>query len=135
MINITNEARSRNMSAIRSINTKPELAVRKILFKIGFRYRLHTKSLPGNPDIYIKKINTVIFVHGCFWHQHYGCKRNFMPKSNVEYWGKKLEGNTERFARIKKVLQKKSFNILVVWECETKKELQLTKKLLSLRLN
>ncbi len=123
------------MSAIRSINTKPELAVRKILFKIGFRYRLHTKSLPGNPDIYIKKINTVIFVHGCFWHQHYGCKRNFMPKSNVEYWRKKLEGNAERFARIKKVLQKESFNILVVWECETKKELQLTKKLLNLRLN
>lgn len=133
MINLTNEARSKNMSAIRSKNTKPELAVRRILFKLGYRYRLHKKLLPGHPDIYIKKNRTAIFVHGCFWHQHEDCKRNFMPKSNVEYWKKKLKGNVERFIKIRSVLQKNNYKILVIWECEAKNELKLSKKLFNLR--
>lgn len=110
--------RSKNMSAIRGKNTKPELLVRKILHSQGFRFRLHVKDLPGNPDIVLPKFRTVIFVHGCFWHQHFDCKYAVMPKSNREFWQKKLENNIARDARNISNLTTLGWKTLVVWECE-----------------
>lgn len=115
----TPEQRSKNMSHIRSRNTSPELAVRRILHKMGYRYRLHKKDMAGKPDIYLKKYRLAVFIHGCFWHQH-GCKRSVIPKSNIEYWTPKLEKNVSRFALHSEVLMKKGYNVFVVWECETK---------------
>lgn len=129
MSNLTNENRSRNMSAIRSKNTKPELIVRKILYQLRYRYRLHKNSLAGKPDIYIKKNNATIFVHGCFWHQHNGCKRCFMPKTNIAYWEKKLKGNVKKFNSVKTELKRAGYKIIVIWECETKNQFELMEKL------
>lgn len=108
------------MSLITSGNTKPEMAVRSLLHRMGYRFRLHQKDLPGKPDIVLKKYKTVIFVHGCFWHQHAKCKRATMPKSNVQYWMPKLERNVSRFHEVKKQLAETGWNVAVVWECETK---------------
>lgn len=113
--------RSFNMSRIRSKDTKPEMAVRKYLFAHGFRYRLHDKKLPGKPDIILPKYKTVIFVHGCFWHAHENCRYAVMPKSNTEYWTKKISGNGSRdfSARIK--LLEAGWKIIVLWECDLRK--------------
>ncbi|RJP46934.1 MAG: DNA mismatch endonuclease Vsr [Armatimonadetes bacterium] len=118
MDRITKEQRSVNMSKIRSNNTKPELLVRKALWQHKCRYRLYPSSLPGKPDIFISKYRTAIFIHGCFWHQHQGCKRNFIPKSNLDYWKDKLKNNTLRFDKNKKSLQDLDIKVIVVWECE-----------------
>lgn len=109
------------MSRIRSKDTKPEMAVRKYLFAHGFRYRLHDKKLPGKPDIILPKYKTVIFVHGCFWHAHENCRYAVMPKSNTEYWTKKISGNGSRdfSARIK--LLEAGWKIIVLWECDLRK--------------
>lgn len=125
MDKITPLQRSLNMSKIRSRNTTPELAVRKVLTQLGYRYRINVKSLPGKPDISLGRIKTVIFIHGCFWHQHEGCKRNFMPKSNLDYWKNKLKNNVTRFERHKTALIKSNYNVIVIWECETKNIKQL----------
>lgn len=93
---LTKEKRSWNMSRIRSKNTKPEIIVRSLLHRAGYRFRLHRKDLPGKPDIVLPKYKTVIFVHGCFWHRHKGCKRSNIPKSNKEYWIPKIQKNTKR---------------------------------------
>lgn len=127
---VSKEKRSKNMSAIKSKNTIPELLFRKLIYKLGFRYQLHKTGLPGKPDLYLKKYNTAIFIHGCFWHQHEGCKRNFMPKSNIDYWRKKLKNNVTRFNRVYEELKRKNYNILVIWECETKKPELITKILI-----
>ena len=110
--------RSRMMSGIKGKDTAPELAVRRFLHGQGFRYLLHVKSLPGKPDIVLPKYKTVIFVHGCFWHRHPGCKYAYMPKSNSAFWLEKLEGNSRRDARSIEELAKRGWHCLVVWECE-----------------
>lgn len=128
MDHITKKRRSWNMSRIRSKNTAPEKAVRKVLAKLSWHYRLHSSKLRGNPDIVIPKINTAIFVNGCFWHQHKGCKKRAMPKTNMQYWKPKLKRNIEKqMADIKK-LKRGGWKVLIVWECETKNEKRLIKK-------
>ena len=115
------EERSRNMAAIRSKNTKPEIYFRKLLFAQGYRYSLNSKQIPGHPDIYLRKYNTAIFIHGCFWHRHSGCKYAYMPKSRVEFWQKKFEANVKRDYIVRIELQDKGIKCLIVWECTVKR--------------
>lgn len=115
------EERSRNMAAIRSKNTKPEVYFRKLLFAQGYRYSLNSSKVPGHPDIYLRKYNTAIFVHGCFWHRHSGCQYAYMPKSRVEFWQKKFEANVKKDYIVRMELQDKGIKCLVVWECTVKK--------------
>lgn len=121
MDKISKETRSGNMAAIRSENTTSELAVRKILFSLGYRYRLHKKELPGKPDIYIKSCNAVIFVNGCFWHQHSNCRFATMPKSNRKFWNSKLKRNIERDKINIRNLKKLGYKVIIIWECEVGK--------------
>ena len=118
--NHTKEVRSINMSHIRSTNSKPEGNVRKFLFAKGLRYRKNVRELPGCPDIVLPKYKTVIFVNGCFWHKH-DCGRFVWPSSNEEYWHKKINGNVERDAKNTAALQKQGWKVLVIWECQLKK--------------
>lgn len=118
--NHTKEERSRNMSHIRSKNTKPEEKVRKYLFSKGFRYRKNVCTLPGCPDIVLPKYRTVVFVNGCFWHKH-DCPRFVWPSSNKEYWIPKIQRNVERDKENTRRLISQGWNVLVVWECELKK--------------
>ena len=127
----TEEKRSEIMSKIRSKDTKPELSVRRFLFSLGFRYRLHRKDLPGKPDIVLPKYRTIIFVNGCFWHGH-DCKigsGSRMPKTNREYWKEKIGKNIVRDRKNVKNLQEKEWNIITIWECETKDDDLLMKGL------
>lgn len=117
------------MSRIRSKNTTPELTVRRFLTNKGFKYRLHVRNMPGNPDIVMKKTKTAIFVNGCFWHQHGGCKRNTSPQTNSSYWRSKLEGNVDRQRNAIAELKKERWNVVTVWECEAKEESKLINKL------
>lgn len=120
MDTFTKEKRSLCMSHIRSKDTSPEIKVRKVLYNLGFRYRLHVDYLPGKPDIVLNKIKTVIFVNGCFWHQHKGCKRSTLPKTNKKYWEKKLKKNVERQKENIRLLNKLGWKVFLIWECETK---------------
>lgn len=122
MDNHSKKVRSYNMSRIRSTNSKPEDIVRKYLFSKGLRYRKNVKTLPGKPDVVLKKYKTVIFVNGCFWHGHQGCKYFVMPKSNTEYWNKKITGNVERDKNVIVRLEKLGWNVITVWECQLKKD-------------
>ena len=119
--NHTPEVRSRNMSHIRSTNTSPEEKVRKYLFRQGFRYRKNVSKLPGHPDIVLPKYGAVVFVNGCFWHKH-DCPRFVWPSSNREYWVPKIERNVARDARNQQALKDLGWNVLVVWECQLKKD-------------
>lgn len=112
--------RSVLMSKIRSANTRPELAVRKGLHARGFRFRLHRKDLPGKPDIILPRYRVAIFVHGCFWHQHAGCRLASWPKTREDYWGPKLARNVERDAQTALRLAELGWRTLVVWECDTR---------------
>ena len=114
------EERSRNMAAIRSKDTKPEVYLRKLLFAQGYRYRKNYKKIPGHPDIYLPKHRTAIFVHGCFWHRHRGCKYAYVPKSNIEFWKKKFQDNIERDVEVKSELGKMGIKEVIVWECTVK---------------
>ncbi|KKR29997.1 MAG: mismatch endonuclease Vsr protein [Candidatus Woesebacteria bacterium GW2011_GWA1_39_8] len=127
MDKLTKEKRSQNMAQIRSKNTEPEIRVRKILAELGWNYRLHSRKLPGKPDIVISKIKTAIFINGCFWHQHKGCKRCTMPKSNSEYWNKKLEGNIQKQKQSIKDLKILGWKTAIIWECQTKNRVFLNK--------
>jgi DNA mismatch endonuclease, patch repair protein len=129
---LTKEKRSWNMSRIRSKDTKPEIAVRSMLHRSGYRFRLHVKNLPGKPDIVLPKYNTVIFVNGCFWHRHQGCKYSYNPKTHVQFWRKKFKDNVVRQKAIIKKLNNLGWKVKIVWECETSREnyiSQLTKLL------
>lgn len=112
------EIRSYNMSRIKGKKTKPEEVVAKYLFANGFRYRRNVKGLPGTPDIVLKKYRTVIFVNGCFWHCHEGCKWFVRPETNAEFWKKKFDCNRERDKQNYKKLQDDGWNVIIVWECE-----------------
>lgn len=114
----TKESRSYNMSKITGKDTKPEEIVRKYLFSRGFRYRKNDRKLPGTPDLVLPKYRAVIFVNGCFWHGHKGCKYFVWPKSNAEFWRKKIETNIARDRRNEMQLKNMGWNVLVVWECE-----------------
>jgi DNA mismatch endonuclease (patch repair protein) len=116
------ETRSYIMSRIRGKDTKPEIIVRSYLFSRGLRFRKNDKRYPGSSDVVLPKYNTVIFVHGCFWHLHDGCKYARIPKSNVEYWEKKLYRNKEHDNRNQKELKGMGWNVITVWECELKKD-------------
>jgi DNA mismatch endonuclease (patch repair protein) len=121
--------RSEIMSKIRARNTKPELVVRKYLFSKGFRFRLHQSDLPGKPDIVLKKYKTVILVNGCLWHGHKNCKRFIMPKSRLEYWTTKIQGNITKDKKNKKALKKMGWKIIEIWTCQlTKNKADLTLK-------
>jgi len=117
--------RSENMRRIRSKGTHPELAVRSLAHRMGYRFRLHRQDLQGKPDLVFVSQRKVIFVHGCFWHSHQGCKTAHMPKSDLRYWKPKLKRNEARDAKNIKVLSAAGWRSLVVWECETKDEKRL----------
>lgn len=114
------EDRSRNMSAIKRADTKPELYVRKLLFKAGYRYRLQTNTIPGHPDLWLRKYNTAIFVHGCFWHRHKGCSLAYTPKSRVDFWNKKFVKNVQRDRTVLEQLRARDVRCLIIWECTLK---------------
>jgi len=126
---LTPQERSKNMSAVRSKNTSPEIKVRKELHRRGLRFRLHKKQLPGNPDITLSKFKLVIFVHGCFWHQHQGCKRATVPATNQEFWQRKFLANKNRDELVQQMLKDAGWNVAIVWECETKSPEKLYTKL------
>ena len=115
---VSPETRSRMMGGIRGRDTRPELAVRRFLHAQGLRYRLHVRDLPGRPDIVLPRHRTVVFVHGCFWHRHYGCRFAYTPKSREEFWLTKLEGNVIRDERDQRRLGELGWRVFVVWECE-----------------
>lgn len=108
------------MSRIRSKDTKPEKTVRSTLHRMGYRFRLHDKKLPGKPDIVLPKYKTVIFVHGCFWHRHSGCRYTYTPKSRVEFWELKFQKNINNDQENIRVLRESGWQVKVIWECETK---------------
>ena len=115
------ESRSYNMSRIKGKGTKPEELVRKYLFSRGFRYRKNDKRLPGSPDIVLPKYRTVIFVNGCFWHKHEGCKYFVWPRDNAEFWKEKIQANVMRDERKQIELIAQGWNVIIIWECELKK--------------
>ena len=140
---VSPEKRSQNMSAIRSKDTKPEVYLRKLLFAQGYRYRIADKSVPGHPDIFLRKYNTAIFVNGCFWHRHPGCKYAYTPKSRVEFWQKKFDDNVRRDSAVKAELLEHGIKLLTVWECAIRRmqrdkieeERALTKIILFIKSN
>lgn len=128
---VSPEKRSAMMAAVRTKNTRPELIVRRILHREGLRYRLHRSDLPGAPDLVFPKRRTVIFVHGCFWHGHDGCRYATVPKTRREFWIAKIDANRARDARAVEALRKDGWNVIVVWECETRRPDELRQGLLA----
>lgn len=125
MDKLSPEQRSRNMAAVKGKDTRPEIRVRKMLHNLGYRFRLHRKDLPGKPDIVLPKHRLCFFVHGCFWHQHPGCKRSTIPESNKDFWLTKFEGTRKRDIQAKNELEKLGWHVCVIWECETKRHVVL----------
>ncbi|MCD5985098.1 very short patch repair endonuclease [Pseudomonas sp. CDFA 610] len=117
---VDSATRSRMMSAIKGKNTRPELLVRKFLHAHGFRFRLHRKDLPGNPDIVMPKLKTCIFVHGCFWHRHAGCRYATMPKTRPLFWAEKFAKNVKRDLQSSLTLQQSGWRVITIWECQLK---------------
>lgn len=126
---ISKEKRSWNMSRIRSKDTKPELVVRSLLHRMGYRFRLHRKDLPGKPDIVLPRYKTVIFVNGCYWHRHKNCKYAYNPKSRTEFWQKKFRGTVERDKQNRQELKKLGWKVIVIWECQSRNIKTLRNKL------
>lgn len=122
------EHRSWNMSRIRGSNTAPERTVRSVLHRMGYRFRLHRRELPGSPDIVLPKYETVIFVHGCFWHRHRKCRFAYTPKSRVEFWQRKFDENVKRDQRVYRQLRRMGWRVVVVWECQTTDPIRLAKR-------
>ena len=129
MDRISKEHRSWNMSRIRSGDTKPERIVRSLLHGRGYRFRLHRKDLPGKPDIVLPKYKTVIFVHGCFWHRHKGCKHASVPKTRQDFWQTKFNSNIARDKKVQKQLKLSGWKTLIIWECELTEVESVMKKL------
>lgn len=128
---VSPEKRSRMMAGIKGKNTKPEMVVRRLVHGMGFRFRLHRKDLPGSPDLVFPRLRKVIFVHGCFWHRHPGCRLAYTPKSNTQFWTDKLEANMRRDALALQALDTLGWDVLIVWECEVSNLLALAPKLSS----
>ena len=118
--NMSPEQRHRCMAAVKGKNTKPEMIVRLYLHSLGYRYGLHNKKLAGSPDLVLRKYRTVIFIHGCFWHGHEGCKYSHLPKTNEEFWQEKITRNQQRDQEALRQLKEKGWNVITIWECELK---------------
>ena len=129
MDNLTKEERSLVMSKVRSKDTKPELTIRYIIHKAGYRYRLHKKSLPGKPDLVFASLGKIINVNGCFWHGH-SCKAGRIPKSNVQFWVNKIEANKARDKKNMRKLNRLGWSVKTIWECQTKDEVRVKNRLL-----
>jgi DNA mismatch endonuclease (patch repair protein) len=123
------EKRSWIMSRVKGRDTKPEILVRSFIFRMGFRFRLHRRDLPGTPDIVLPRHGKVIFVHGCYWHGHKSCPRSKRPTTNENFWNNKLDGNIKRDKRYRRELRQIGWKVLTVWECETKSPEKLLRKL------
>lgn len=123
------QRRSRLMSKVRSKNTNPEIRVRKVMHSLGLRFRLHKTDLPGTPDIVLPKLRTVVFVHGCFWHRHKGCRRASIPSSNVAFWREKFDRNIARDKQNRALLRKLGWRSVVIWECQTSDQNRLSSKI------
>ena len=130
---VDRERRRQLMARIRGRDTGPELAVRRVAHRMGLRFRLHSKNLPGRPDLVFPKFRSVVFVHGCFWHQHDGCRLARIPKSRVEYWTQKFRRNVTRDRRNEEALQTLGWRVIVIWECEVRNEKRLEQRLASVR--
>lgn len=126
---VSKEKRSKIMRGVKSKNTKPEMLVRSMLHAQGYRFRLHRKDLPGNPDICLPKHKTIIFVHGCFWHHHQACKEGRIPESNNTFWKEKIHKNMERDQRAISALIDLGWKVIVLWECEIKDSKSLISRL------
>ena len=131
---ISKAHRSWNMSRIRGKDTTPEILLRKLLHRAGYRFRLHSPDLPGRPDIVLKKYKTVIFVHGCFWHRHEGCSGATVPKTHTEFWLDKFRGTVERDRRKQKELEEAGWRVVIVWECQLKKDPESIMALVEIQL-
>lgn len=123
------EKRSKIMSRIQGRDTKPEMIVRRIAHGLGFRFRLHRRDLPGCPDLVFARYRAVIMVHGCFWHRHHGCKRASSPQTRVQFWENKFKNNVARDRRNETALRELGWRVMVVWECETKDEVALGRRI------
>lgn len=132
MDTLSKARRSWNMSRIKGADTKPEKLVRSLLHRMGYRFRLNVKKLPGKPDIVLPKYKTAIFVHGCFWHRHKGCNMAYVPKSRVEFWMDKFRQNVIRDKKNRKLLIDSGWSVVVIWECETRDIDNLCEKLYNL---
>lgn len=129
MDNLSRAERSEIMARVRSTDTRPEMLVRKMVYALGYRYRLHARDLPGHPDIVFRKRAKVIFVHGCFWHRHAGCALARLPKSRLDFWLPKLEGNRKRDERNKRQLQRTGWKVLTIWECQLNRPARLADRI------
>jgi DNA mismatch endonuclease, patch repair protein len=127
---LTREERGTRMALVRNKDTKPEMRVRSMAHRMGFRFRLHGPGIPGHPDLVFTSARKVLFVHGCFWHRHPGCPRTRLPKSRLDFWKPKLLGNARRDRKNQAALQKLGWSFLVIWECETENENTLRRMLL-----
>ena len=129
---VSKKKRSEMMSGIKGKDTKPEIATRKMMYKMGLRYRLHRKDLPGKPDIVLGTIKLAIFVHGCFWHRHNQCKYSYSPKTRVNFWEKKFKDNVKRDMNNRHALEELGWKSAVIWECQTKDPNDLKKNILNI---
>jgi DNA mismatch endonuclease, patch repair protein len=123
------ERRSEIMGLVLAKNTRPEIAVRKLLHKLGYRFRLHRKDLPGNPDIVLARWRTAVFIHGCFWHRHEGCPNTRTPKSKIDFWTSKFDENIRRDRSVRERLEALGWRVLVIWECELKDPAALAERI------
>ena len=129
---LTPQQRSERMSRVRGKDTKPELVIRRLVWSLGYRYRLHSKKLPGRPDLVFPGRKKVIFIHGCFWHQHgEGCRQYRMPRSKLDFWLPKLEGNKQRDANNQQLLREMGWDYLVIWECQIKDREEVSKRIVN----
>ncbi|MCO5350880.1 MAG: DNA mismatch endonuclease Vsr [Bryobacteraceae bacterium] len=119
------------MSRVKGKNTGPEMAVRRLVHRLGFRYRLHVDTLPGKPDLVFPRLKCVIFVHGCFWHRHGHCSLARLPKSRLDFWTKKLEDNRRRDSRNQRRLRREGWRVLVAWECQLNDSAKLSQRILA----
>jgi DNA mismatch endonuclease (patch repair protein) len=126
---LSREQRSKNMASIRSRDTAPELIVRSLLHRCGFRFRVNQRGLPGTPDVVLRKHSVVVFVHGCFWHRHQGCKFTTTPRTRAAFWKAKFEANQRRDAKNIRKLRKLGWRVLVVWECQTRDAKRIRRRL------
>ena len=121
--------RSRNMAAIRGNNTKPELIIRSLTHRLGYRFRLHRRDLPGTPDLVFPRHDKIIFVHGCFWHRHTGCRFTATPKTRPAFWAAKFKANQQRDRRAVRALRANGWGVMTVWECETRNPERLSRRI------
>ncbi len=129
MDNVSRRRRSEIMSRVRAKDTAPEMLVRRLVYSMGYRYRLHDRSLPGTPDLVFRKTHQLIFVHGCFWHRHAGCALARWPKSRQKFWREKLEGNQTRDRKNIGRLRRAGWRVMVVWECQLSKPVRLEQRI------